>query len=127
MSAEERTAGYENGIGAMTAEERTAAGKKGYENRIGGEECKEYVGGSHRMGEEVLYYELKRCVEIPERGTPLQTWLSHQLSNTHVSCLNAKIRKEIEENEGSTWSERRVKLCDCVEQKIRAKKRRINK
>ena len=27
--------GYENGIGAMSAEERTAAGKKGYENGIG--------------------------------------------------------------------------------------------
>jgi nicotinamidase-related amidase len=37
----------------------------------------------------------------PERGTPLYTWQSHQLSNTHGSCLNAKIRKEIEENEGS--------------------------
>ena len=38
MSAEERTAarekGYVNGIGVMSAEERTAAGKKGYENRI---------------------------------------------------------------------------------------------
>ena len=39
MSAEERTAagnkGYENSIGLMSAEERTAAGKKGYENSIG--------------------------------------------------------------------------------------------
>ncbi len=38
MSAEARTAagkkGYENGIGAMSAEVRTAAGKKGYENGI---------------------------------------------------------------------------------------------
>jgi len=46
--------------------------------------------------------DFKRCVEMLERGTPLHTWQSHQLSNTHVSCLNAKIRKEIEENEGST-------------------------
>jgi hypothetical protein len=36
-------------------------------------------------------------------------WQSQQLSNTHGSSLNAKIRNEIEENEGSTaWSERRV-------------------
>ena len=36
--------------------------------------------------------------------------------------LDAKIRKEIAENEGSTvWCERRVKLSDCVEQKNRAK------
>ncbi len=58
---------------------------------------------------------------MPERGTPLHTWQSHQLSNTHVSCLKAKIQKEIEENEGSTWSEWRVKLSDCVDQKNRAK------
>ena len=32
--------------------------------------------------------------------------------------MNAKIRKERAENKGSTiWSERRVKLSDCVEQK----------
>ena len=44
------------------------------------------------------------------------------MSNTHVSCLNAKIREEIEENEGSTvWSEQRVKLSDCAVQKNRAK------
>jgi hypothetical protein len=39
MSAEERKAagekGYENGIGMMSAEERKAAGEKGYENGIG--------------------------------------------------------------------------------------------
>jgi hypothetical protein len=38
MSAEERTAagkkGYENGIGVMSAKERMSAGKKGYENRF---------------------------------------------------------------------------------------------
>ena len=40
----------------------------------------------------------------------------------HPSCLNAKILKEIEKNTGSTiWSERRVKLSDCVEQKNHAK------
>ena len=36
--------------------------------------------------------------------------------------MNAKIREEIAENEGSTiWSERRVKLSDCIEQKNCAK------
>ena len=58
---------------------------------------------------------------MPEKGTPLHTWQQNQLGNTHRS-LNAKIWKEIAENKGSTiWSERRVKLSDCVEQKIRAK------
>ena len=57
----------------------------------------------------------------PEIGTPLYTWQQNQLSNTRAS-LNAKIWKEIAENEGSTiWSEWRVKLSDCVEQKNRAK------
>jgi hypothetical protein len=59
---------------------------------------------------------------MPERGTTLFNWQSQQLSNTHVSGLNAKIWEENEENEGSTiWSERRVKLSDCVEQKNHAK------
>ena len=36
--------------------------------------------------------------------------------------MNAMIRKELVENKGSTiWSERRVKLFDCIEQKNRAK------
>ena len=53
---------------------------------------------------------------MPEKGTPLYIWQSHQLSNTRVS-LNAKIREEIAENKGSTmWSEQRVKLANCVEQ-----------
>jgi hypothetical protein len=76
-----------------------------------------------RMGIEweEKHAEFKRCVEMPEVGTPLYNWQKRQLGNTRVS-LNAKIRKEIAENEGSTmWYERRVKLSDCVEQKNRAK------
>ena len=70
---------------------------------------------------EEKYAEFKRCVEMPERGTPLYNWQHRQLGNT-CDSLNAKIRKEIAENEGSTvWYERRVKLSDCVEQKNRAK------
>ena len=59
---------------------------------------------------------------MPEIGTPLYTWQKHQLGNTPAS-LNVKIQKEIEEKEGSTvWSDRRVKLSDCVEQKNRTKR-----
>ena len=58
---------------------------------------------------------------MPEIGTLLYKWQSNQLSNGAFS-LNAKNRKEIEENEGSTvWSERRVELSDCIEQKNRTK------
>jgi hypothetical protein len=53
---------------------------------------------------------------MPEKGTRLYTW-KQQFSNG-TGGLNAKIRKELEENEGSTiWSEQRVKLFNCVEQK----------
>jgi hypothetical protein len=126
MSAEERIGAYENGIGAMSAEERMAASEKGYENGLGAmsaEEKKEGRKKGNKMGIkwEKKYAEFKRCVEMPEKGTPLYIWQSHQLSNTCAS-LNAKIREEIEENEGSTiWRERRVKLSDCAEQKNRAK------
>jgi hypothetical protein len=70
---------------------------------------------------EEKYAEFKRCVGMTEIEAPLHTWQSHQLSNRR-SSLNAKIRKEIEENKGSTvWSDRREKLSDCFEQKNRAK------
>ncbi len=63
--------------------------------------------------------EFKRCVGMPEIGTPPRTWQLHQLSNGAAS-LNAKIREELAENKGSTiWSERRVKLFDWVAQKRR--------
>ena len=93
--------GYIKGLGAMSAEE----------NKM-------------RMGIawEEKYAEFKRCVEMPERGTYLYNWQKTQLKNG-LCGLDAKIRKEIAENEGSTvWCERRVKLSDCVEQMIDAKR-----
>jgi hypothetical protein len=58
---------------------------------------------------------------MPEIGTPLYNWQRQQLGNGHAS-LNAKIREEIEENEGSTiWTKQRVKLSDSVEQRNRTK------
>ena len=93
----------------MSAEERMAESEKGTSN--------------DKMGIiwEKKYAEIKRYVEMPERGTPLHNWQSQQLSNTNGS-LNSKIQKEIKENEGSIkWSGRRVKLSDCVEQKNREK------
>jgi hypothetical protein len=122
MLAEERTAagkkGYENRLGMMSAEERTATGKKGYENGLGGMSKRMLAAG---ITWEEKYAEFKRCLEMPERVTPLHTWQKHQLGNTRVS-LNAKIREELAENKGSTiWSEGRVKLVNCVEQKNRAK------
>jgi len=80
----------------------------------------EKVSSNDKMGIawERKFDAFKRCVGMPEKGTPLYNWQSIQLSNE--CCLNAKIRKEIEENEGSTvWSERRVKLANCVAQKRR--------
>ena len=66
---------------------------------------------------EEKYAELESYNGMPKKGTPLHTWQSHQLSNGPIS-LNAKIWKELAENKGNTiWSERRVKLSDCVEQK----------
>jgi hypothetical protein len=124
MSAEERMAenekGYENGIGMMSAEERMAASQKGYENGLGAARKK----GTYKEGNawEKKYAEFKSYDGMPERGTPLFNWQQHQLSNTHASCLNAKIQEEIEDNEGSTiWRERRVKLSDCVVEKNHAK------
>jgi len=68
---------------------------------------------------EKRYAEFVSYDGMPKRGTPQLNWQQHQLSNGPAS-LNAKIREEIAENKGSTiWSERRVKLSDCVEQKRR--------
>jgi hypothetical protein len=134
MSADEKMAasekGYENGLGAMSAKERMSAGEKEYENGFGAMSAKARTAARKKgssndkmgIGWEKKYAELKRCVEMPEIGTPLYTWQKGQLINTHDSCLNAKIWKEIAKNEGSTiWSERRVKLSDLVVQINRAK------
>ncbi len=57
---------------------------------------------------------------MPKKGTPLYTWFQNELNNGHAGGLNAKIRKELAENKGSTvWSDRRVKLANCVKQKRR--------
>ncbi len=68
---------------------------------------------------EEKYTEFESYDGMPKRGTLLYNWQQSQLSNTHDSCLNAKIQKELAENEGSIWRERRVKLANCVEQKRR--------
>ena len=54
---------------------------------------------------------------MPKKGTQLYTWQENQLSNGSKG-LNAKIWKEKAENEERTvWSERSVKLANCVAQK----------
>jgi len=62
--------GYENGLGAMTAEERMAASAKSM-----------LEAG---IVWERKYAEFKRCVGMPERGTPLHTWQKTQLGNGHL-------------------------------------------
>ena len=65
------------------------------------------------------YAEFESYDGMPEKETPLYTWQSNQLS-TGAASLNAKIQKELAENKGSIiWSERRVKLANCVVQKRR--------
>jgi hypothetical protein len=130
MSAEARMAasekGYENGIGMMSAEARMAASEKGFENgiRVMSAEARmasRKKGNKMGIAWKEKYAEFKSYNGMPERGTKLYNWQEYQLGNGHAS-LNAKIRKEIEEKKGSTvWSERRGKLFDCVEQKNRTK------
>jgi hypothetical protein len=68
---------------------------------------------------EKKYAEFVSYNGMPKKETPLYNWQLNQLSNGHASSLNAKIRKELAENKGSIWSERRVKLANCMEQKRR--------
>jgi hypothetical protein len=68
---------------------------------------------------EEKYTEFESYNGMPERGTPLHYWQKSQLSNTHDFCLNAKVQKELAENEGRIWRERRVKLANCMEHKRR--------
>jgi len=54
---------------------------------------------------------------MPALNSKLHTWQHNQLGNGHGS-LNAKIQKELAENEGRTvWSDRRERLDNCVAQK----------
>ena len=98
MSAEERMVVYENGIGAMLAEERMAVSEKGYENGIGAMSAEARMaarkkGDKMGIAWEKKYAKFKSYDGMPEKGTPLYNWQQSQLSNTHVS-LNAKIRED---------------------------------
>ena len=65
------------------------------------------------------YTEFESYNGMPKKGTLLHTWQKHQLGNG-TGGLNASIRKELAENKGSTiWSEQKVELFNCVEQKNR--------
>ena len=90
MSTEERTAagknGYENGLGAMSAKARMAARKKGDKMRMG-------------IAWEEKYAEFESYDRMPEIGTRLYNWQQNQLSNGPASSLNAKIQKELAERE----------------------------
>jgi hypothetical protein len=123
------SAAYENGIGAMPTEARMAASKKGYENRLSAMSVEERMAASEKgssndkmgIAWEEKYAEFESYDGMPESRTTLHNWQKTQLRNGHAS-LNAKIRKELAEKKGSTvWSERRVKLFDCVDRKNCAK------
>jgi len=85
VSAEERMAAsekeYENGLGSMSAKERMAAGQKGYENglRAMSAEARTAARNKGSSNDEIdnawekKYAEFKRCVEMPEKGSPLHT------------------------------------------------------
>ena len=60
---------------------------------------------AHNIKWESKFSEFESCDVMSAVGTMLYTWQMHQLSNEHAS-LNAKIQKELAENEGSTmWSD----------------------
>jgi hypothetical protein len=119
--------GYLKGLGSMSAEERMAASEKGYKNGIGAMSAEEKMvarkkGDKMGIKWERKYAEFESYDGMPEIETPLYRWQNHELSKKPTS-LNAKIRKENEEKEGSTvWSDRRVKLSECVEEKNRTKR-----
>ena len=121
MAAKARMAacekGYKNGIGAMSAEARMAA----YAEKGLGAMAARKKGDKMGIAWEKKYVEFVLYDGMPERGTQLHNWQGLHLSNKPAS-LNAKIQEERVENNGSTiWSERRVQLSDCVEQKNCAK------
>ncbi len=89
---------YVKGIGAMSAEERMAASKKGYENGIGVMLAEERMAASKKgssndkmgIAWEEKYAEFKRCVEMPEFGTPLYNWQNEQKVFLHKILIRLK-------------------------------------
>jgi hypothetical protein len=68
---------------------------------------------------ETKYAEFESYNGMPAGGTTLYSCQAAQLSNGS-NGLNAKILKELAENEeGTVWSERRARLDNCVTQKRR--------
>jgi hypothetical protein len=55
---------------------------------------------------------------MPAKGTKEYNLMKHQLSSGPAG-LDAKIKEEIEANEGRTvWSDRKARFLDCIAQKI---------
>ena len=99
----------------MSAEERTSAGEKRYENGIKAMSDEERV-----IKWEQQYAKFEQSVGMPGRRTKLDNWQICQLSYGSDG-LDDKIQKEIAENEeGTVWSDRKARLLDCIEQKNKA-------
>jgi hypothetical protein len=90
------------------------------ERRVKLSDCVEQKNRTKRGNTwERKYAEFESYDGMPKKGTPLYNLQEYQLGKKPAS-LNAKIRKELAENKGSTiWSEQKVKLFNCVEQKRR--------
>jgi hypothetical protein len=60
------------------------------------------------------YTDFEACDGMPAQGTKEYTWEQTQLSSGPAS-LDAKIKKEIEANDGGTmWRDRKPRLLDCI-------------
>ncbi len=106
-------------------EAEEVARQKKHDEKCEKKEAKEVARAAKRDRKrkwEEQYAEFERCVEMPARSSKLYIWQQNQLGNGPFG-LNAMIQMEIAENEGSThWSERRVRLVDCVAHLKSAKK-----
>ncbi len=88
----------------MSAEERTAAGQKGYENRI--------AKGRHNKWEE-QYAKFEDYDGMPVHRSTLSNWKKSQLAR-----FEARIKTEIAGNDWSTaWRDGSTKLLTCIAKK----------
>jgi hypothetical protein len=73
-----------------------------------------------RDGWEENYTDFEVCGVMPAKGTKEYNWKATQLKSG-CSGLNAKIKKEIEVNEGGTvWRDRKARMAGCIATKLNA-------
>jgi len=101
----------------ILAKERMAVSEKGYKNGIGVMTAKE------RTAWEVKHAEFEDYDVMPKRGSAIYKWQRNQLDRYEARIKKGIAANE----DSTVWSDRRTKLDDCIAKKKSTQKTALTK